>query len=228
MLSVNLFEVTRPKCRFQNLSYFDKFNIAAATPLVILVLFFMYGCVASVCCPHAGSGPARRKDKRGRSRVARERSGIRRTADADAVGMAAAVKRRLFKGVAPWLSVYLNLYDLMYPLVCRTLLGYFTCRVLPPAGSFLEQDLSIQCEAYAADTTTFDKLTRTGKYDECFGLYTAIAFFYWAGTLALYTYLTCSQTMKDKIKLDATTHNMLGWLVDPYREGKEFWYVAPL
>ena len=129
LMSLNLVENSRVPCWYPKFNYIDLFSIMALLPLILLVVCFIYGTLSAHYCsakkgPDAGPHAPRR------------RGAVRHVETTFAGGLKRAAK----KGLAAWIPLFFFVYDMIYPLVCRTLLQYFSCRDLPPAGKFLERE----------------------------------------------------------------------------------------
>ena len=206
-LSFNIVEDSKVPCWYPKFDYFDLFYIMALAPVILLFLCFAYGTLSAHFCESKKTRPA--------AVAKRQHSKIKHIATRSTV-----VKMAVKKGLASWIPLFFFVYDLIYPLVCRTLLQYFSCRELAPAGAFMERDYSIQC--HDLDKEKNEDL----PYQQHYAGFLVIAMFYWLGTMFLFIWLSTNEAFKYKVKRNIDDMNYLfGWLYYPFREGKEHWFA---
>ena len=104
--------------------------------------------------------------------------------------------------------------DLIHPLVCRTLGGFFSCRDLASAGSWLAADFSVSCK------------DAENNYDSKYAFYIPIVAVcgvtYALGVPLLFVFLVKKFHVQGKHG-DKVVKRALGWMYEPFREGKQGW-----
>ena len=138
LLALDIFSETKAPCAFVGFDYFTKVIVAIAVPAGIVVVLLV------ICILHAHTSSGKGHRQRGNLAQlarARARGTVANKSVKGTSGFFQAHKRSAIKH-GSWLAapIALMAIDLLYPAVTRTLLQYFSCRDLGPAGFYLEAD----------------------------------------------------------------------------------------
>ena len=126
------------RCLVPDFDFYTRLVIAMAAPFAV-TLVLVAGCALwiAVCAKKAPAGAGVGAGPRPHT----SRSPGWRRSRITAFGKDLAASNLTWTTVA----VVLNAVDVMYPVVCRTLLQFFSCRNLGSAGFFVESDFGEAC-----------------------------------------------------------------------------------
>ena len=148
VFAVDLFAETRAPCLVANWDYYWKLKTAMLAPVVIFFVLFLVGIFL------ATSDKNKRENA---SEVKATRSMLRRQHMEQKRGTDRSILIAAWWRTAAWILFSI---DLIYPLVTRTLLQFFTCHDLGSAGRWLEVSYEIRCDKISS--TYNDYYTVTG------------------------------------------------------------------
>ena len=123
VLALDLFAESKAPCLFNDWDYYSKLHVSMATPFVITVFVVLVSFVWEAL--------SRCQQQRGARRRPLALAQIKRSGDSLIVA-------------SMWRAspVALFILDMIYPLCCRTLCSFFSCRNLNEAGWWLEADFA--------------------------------------------------------------------------------------
>ena len=122
--------------------------------------------------------------------------------------------KRAFWGA---LSIALFFLDVVHPMVCRTLFGFFSCRDLGEAGFWLESDHRVLCKHLENGENIWDE-----RYSKYHG-FVSFAAFVWGICVPLLFFVLIRKYELHGLRGDKLVHRALGWMYQPYLMGRSFW-----
>ena len=213
VFALDIFSEAAMPCVFTGFDYFSRVSVAVIGPgLIALVL--VAGGIAWETVAH------RRAARKG-SLVAKRRSVLvrERKRGSDATFTVCGLAVPLGAGLWKALPAVLFVLDLINPVLCRTLFGYFSCRKFDEAGSWLNADLGIQCSDANGNLV--------GRYSTFYYGTAVVAAAFAFGFPALCSLLVY-KFKKHALDGDEVVQAALSWMYKPLQHGKEWWFSCEM